>query len=347
MLHINYFILLLVVAIVFIIYTNYRCLDISAKIENLQIELDQNVEGRMLEGFANLPEIVFTSDTSFFEKEDYLSKMSQVNLKARKIDSYSQAVRKYKNAFQVIPSDEKSTVQKFIFQLMEKTSVKCPSMNKYLQLWMPKIKISKHQPWLEGGMPHTHNTTIVFNTNWFTSPRQNTFIHELTHIHQRQKPNDFEPLFRSWGFFYYKKGIFTIKGLEDKYLLSRHNPDGMDLNWVWKTPKGELFWISAEFIKVDHLDLSDVEYLGYSLQQDQDGNCYYLNKNPVRLSKHKEFNNYFQITNNHYHPNEISANYAEYFLQDKLNGDSRHLTCLGYQKYFQYMEQFLSRNVLI
>ena len=72
------------------------------------------------------------------------------------------------------------------------------------------------------------------------------------------------------GFFYYQKGIFTIKGLEDKFLLSRHNPDGMDLNWVWKTPKGELFWISAgEYIKANHLTLLDVEYLGYSLEKDQ------------------------------------------------------------------------------
>ena len=57
MLDIKYLILLLVISLIFIIYTNYQCVKIGSKIETLQIELDQNIEGRMLEGFANLPEI--------------------------------------------------------------------------------------------------------------------------------------------------------------------------------------------------------------------------------------------------------------------------------------------------
>ena len=81
MLDIKYLILLLVISLIFIIYTNYQCVKIGSKIETLQIELDQNIEGRMLEGFANLPEITFTDDTSFFATEDYLPKMNQVNLK--------------------------------------------------------------------------------------------------------------------------------------------------------------------------------------------------------------------------------------------------------------------------
>lgn len=343
MLDIKYLILLLVISLIFIIYTNYQCVKIGSKIETLQIELDQNIEGRMLEGFANLPEITFTDDTSFFASEDYLPKMNQVNLKARKLDNHSHALSKYRNSFQKIPDAQKKDTQKFIFQLMEKTSLKCPNMNKYLQYWMPKIKIAKQQPWLEAGMPHTHNTTIVLNPGWFDSPRQHTFIHELTHVHQRQKPQDFEELYRKWGFFYYQKGIFTIKGLEDKFLLSRHNPDGMDLNWVWKTPKGELFWISAEYIKADHLTLLDVEYLGYSLEKDPEGNCYYLNKTPISLSKHQEFRNYFQIHNNHYHPNEISANYSEKYLEDKLKGGDKQLNCKGYQIYYQHMEQLCQK----
>ena len=41
---------------------------------------------------------------------------------------------------------------------------------------------------------------------------------------------------------------------------------------------------------------------------------YYLKQNPTQLSKFKEFNDFFGDNQNNYHPNEMTAKFAEYFL---------------------------------
>lgn len=338
---------LLLLSIGFIIFTNYRKLEIQTKVSKVEIELDTNIDQRIQENFSNLPEINFTTDSNFYQNTTYLSTMNQVNRKARNFESPNHALQMCVQAYQTIPKSEKNNAQKLVFQLLEKTSIASPNYNKYLKHWLTKIKIAKQKNWLEAGMPHTHLDIVILNPNWFQIPRRSTLVHEMTHVHQRLNPNDYLPLFEKWGFIYYPRGINTIKGLEDKFILSRHNPDGIDLNWIWKTPKNTYYWITAQFIRGDQISLTDVEYLAYQLETDSYGNYFYLNKIPIPLKQWKLFQDYFQIGNNHYHPNEIAAQYAEFYLEEHL-GDTGNInksvkTTPGYQIYTEFMNELITR----
>lgn len=339
-------ILLLIVSIAFIVYTNYKRIEIESKVDELEIEQDKNIEKRINEHFSNLPKISFTTNTSFYQKTNYLTSMNQINKKSRNFESHQHSLEMCTQAFQSITNIEKSNTRKLVFSLLEKTSIKSPKYNKYLQYWIPKIKIAKQQPWLEGGMPHTHQNIIILNPSWFQNPRKSTFIHELTHVDQRLNPKLYPQMYQKWGFIHYPKGIHTIKGLENKVVLSRHNPDGLDLNWIWQTPNNTYYWITAEFIRGDQVTLTDVNYLAYQLERDVSNNFYYLNKLPIPLKQWKVFKDYFQISNNHYHPNEIAAQYSEFYLEEKL-GDTNIINnsskdCQGYKIYKEFMSKILT-----
>lgn len=331
-------ILLLIVSVIFIIYTNYRKLEIESKILEFEILEDKNIKKRITEHFSNLPKILFTTDTNFYKNNNYLPTMNQINRKSRNFESYQHALHMCLQAFQNISKSEKNNTRKLLFSILEKTSIISPRYNKYLQYWIPKVKIAKQQSWLEGGMPHTHQNIIVLNPSWFNNPRRSTFIHELTHVDQRLKPDIYPKLYQKWRFIHYPKGIHTIKGLENKVILSRHNPDGLDLNWIWKTPNNNYYWFSAEFLRGEQLSLSDVEYLAYQLERDIDGNYFYLNKLPIPLKDWKVFQEYFKINNNHYHPNEIAAQYSEFYLEENLDKNNNiKIDCEGYNIYKDFM----------
>lgn len=336
----NILLFLLILSVIFVIYTNYKKIEIGAKVEEKEIELGKNIKTRLQEHFSNFPKINFTENTNFYKSTNYLPTMSPINLKARGFESVNHAIQKCVNGFQKISKDDEVKTQQLIFTLLENSSVKSKKFNKYLQYWIPKIKIAKQKNWLESGMPHTHTNIIILNPSWFINPRKSTFIHELTHVHQRLKPDDFKDLFKNWGFIYYSKGIHTIKGLEDKPIISRHNPDGLDLNWIWKTPNLNYYWISAQFIRSDNITLTDVEYIAYQLEHDGNGNYFYLNKIPIQIKTWNEFQRYFKINNNHYHPNEIAAQYAEYYQDDQLSNTESNYG-KGYQIYFNHMNNLL------
>ena len=77
---------LLLLSVGFIIFTNYKKLELQSKVSNAEIELDTNIEQRIQENFSNLPEISFTTDSSFYQNTTYLSTMNQVNRKARNLN---------------------------------------------------------------------------------------------------------------------------------------------------------------------------------------------------------------------------------------------------------------------
>ena len=63
---------------------------------------------------------------------------------------------------------------------------------KYVQKWLQKISIAKSKDWLEAGMPHTLDTTIIMDAKWFKNPIKvrvrdpnNNFV-EYTHYKRIQ-----------------------------------------------------------------------------------------------------------------------------------------------------------------
>ncbi len=188
---------------------------------------------------------------------------------------------------------------------------------------------------------------------WYKNPNTSTLVHELFHVHQRHNPKDFEKLYRDLGFEYYNKDVHTIKGLEQAVDMSRHNPDGLDLNWIW-CPRNlykasddmSYFFITAKYPTIENPSLTNVEYVAYPLDRDNSGTYYKITSmNPIPLSKLEVFQRHFGITNNHYHPNEIVAQYAEYYLEDS-SVDKNYIektkrTESGYKIFIYWMNEFV------
>lgn len=287
------------------------------------------------------------SNLLFTESNHYLTTMNKINMEARKIPNRTQCIINYKNAFDQITEKEKELVIKsirgFLNRLIEQDR---KDYAYYLKYWLEESKIAKQHTWLESNMPHTHKKYIILNQSWFNNPYANktTLIHEMTHVHQRYQMNIFEELYDKWGFKAYNKNISTIKGLEQAVLLSRHNPDGMDLNWIFKL-EDKYYWITAKYPNLESVELTNTDYLAYPLHVDNQQNYYYLGKNTIDLKNFKAFQDFFKIGNNHYHPNEIAAQYAEFYLEDCLvkrnNNKLNKRKNPGYQIYLEWANKYL------
>ena len=90
--------------------------------------------------------------------------------------------------------------------------------------------------------------------------------------------------------------------------------------------------------------MSDVDLVAIKLDRDNEGNFYYLKQHPTYLNKLKPFITFFGENPNNYHPNEMTAKFAEYYLADILNEKQREFDNLeGYKIYKKHFEKILSR----
>lgn len=215
----------------------------------------------------------------------------------------------------------------------------------YFDYWLSRIMIAKASPWLESGMPHTHDKIIVLDPSWFSSFRLSTFIHELSHVHQRKYPEDWYKLLSQWGFMHYDFNLEGANGLEDVLIRNRTNPDGLDIHWVWQSPSSNKFyWIGAVFQSISPSSLtSGIEYNAYPLIQDNSGKFVYLHSSShIPLKSFSDFQNYFGINQNNYHPNEIISQYMEYYLEDVKNkNDERMKSIPAYGIFYPYLENVI------
>jgi len=292
---------------------------------------------------------------------EYLKGMNQANLSARGCSSIDELYEKYKNAFDTITQNEKDTIDLFILKLMKDVKNHNTHYYKYIQKWFQTISIAKAKKWLESGMPHTLDTTIIMDADWFIKPRKTTLIHEITHIHQRKYPIEFEDLYPLLGYYY---NPVDIKGLEVIYPLNRNNPDGMDKYWLWHNIENgnnsnnsksnskntiEYWWIGAIFKTAIPINLNDVNLMALKLDRDQDGLFYYLKQNPTALSKLTDFIKFFGENPNNYHPNEMTAKFSEWFLIDILKDVKtdetiyEHSKYEGYNIYKKYFENLINK----
>ena len=295
---------------------------------------------------------------------DYIKGMNQANLSSRHCISIDDLYEKYKNGFQEITYNEKETVNKFILELLNDIKKFNKPYYRYICKWLNEISIAKAQSWLEAGMPHTLEKTIIMDANWFTTPRKTTLVHEIIHIHQRQIEFDFEDLYKELGYHYHP---VYIKGMEDIYPLNRNNPDGLSQYWLWKMPKisesnnintnlnsqdsinainsiNNYWWIGAIFKTITPNSLNDVNLVALKLDNDSTGNLYYLKQHPTLLNKWKPFIAFFGDNPNNYHPNEMTAKFAEYYLLDILNDRTRNFDNYeGYKIYKKYFENMINK----
>ena len=208
-----------------------------------------------------------------------------------------------------------------------------------------KIYFAKSNNWLESGMPHTHKNVVFLPIRFFDSrisdeSKEATLIHEIFHIYQRIilkiDVNKFNRFYKHLNF----KKVNYIHNFNEIYNRNRHNPDGLDLQWVWSEPKSNNnHWIGAVFNDDTSKTIMDVSYLAYPLTKMEGNNYNYEEfQSPIHLSSFKQFHKFFGISNNHYHPNEITAQYMEnIYIGDKLKN-------LGYIKFKNKIESFLKLN---
>jgi len=335
----NWFIILfLIISIILFLITKYYVEKIDADEQTLKEEIETFETENNRTPTEHL-KFNHSITLNYLDKEnasklvslnsDYMTNMNQPNLSARSCDSLNELYEKCKNGFDTITPKEKEKVDVFILNLLDKIKLNNTSYYNYVSKWLKEISIAKAKSWLESGMPHTLEKTIIMDADWFRNPRETTLLHELTHIHQRYVEFDFEDLYKELGYHY---NTDYIKGLESIYPLNRNNPDGLSTKWLWKMPElsttiqptlhnnnTHYWWIGAVFKSVNPSSLSEVDLVALKLNQDNEGNFYYLKQPTTLLHNLKSFTTFFGENPNNYHPNEITAKMAEFYLMDTLN----------------------------
>jgi hypothetical protein len=266
---------------------------------------------------------------------DYLIYMNQPNIQSRGFDTLAELSDQYRQGIcQMITNDEQRATTKWIIAGLSK--LKNPTWRKVAEKWLSASYLCKAQPWLEGGMPHTHGRAILMRPDWFSSKSQNNskdigalgiLWHEITHIWQRFQPNDFTGLYREWGFSPISE---TPAGLETILIRSRLNPDALPAPsspiWIWQPPtkkinegvSGAAYWIGAVYPTLTPTTLHDIQFWAYTLAA---GGTRYLGQQPVALQKLPEFTGFFGSGRNHYHPNELAAHYMDELLTGRADLD--------------------------
>jgi hypothetical protein len=280
--------------------------------------------------------------------EPYWIYMTTPNIMARGFVNLDQMKIRYRESgIQPIEDSEKKYIANEITNLMRywQHRNRMRGLYLYLDYWLSHIMIAKASSWLESGMPHTHDKIIVLDPSWFSSFRLGTFIHELSHVHQRKYPDNWYKLLAQWGFMHYDFNLEGTSGLEDILIRNRTNPDGLDIHWVWQSPSSnKYYWIGAVFQSISPTSLiTGIEYNAYPLTQDSSGRFIYLSSStPIPLKSFTDFQNYFRIDQNNYHPNEIISQYMEYYLEDVKNkNEERQKSIPAYGIFYPYLENVI------
>lgn len=261
-----------------------------------------------------------------FNNNIYIDTMNSINYTARHSSNKYDCVKKYMESLVSISKQEKLDVNSLLNLIVNK--IKNTKLQNFILINIQTSKIAKGNKWLEFNMPHTHSNIIIFPQYWFDNIKNlsdstlhnegSTLIHELIHINQRYNYKPYEKIYEKWGFI---KPNY-IDNMDHIRLLNRHNPDGIDIMWVWIDKKtNKYYWIGTLFNDENPKNLSDVNYLAFELSKinnihnEMNFKCF-DNTVPLKLSQFTNFIEYFNISNNHYHPNEIIASYMEIFYKN-------------------------------
>lgn len=260
---------------------------------------------------------------------NYLIYMNQPNIQARGFDTLAELSQKYQRDLCLpITETEKQRVRKDIdVGLSKLASIGYQGL---VKKWLGRSFITKgNMSWLEGGMPHTHDWAIIMQPGWFDNPGANIDIlyHEITHIWQREQPNDFTALFTGWGF---EKLSRMPKGLEHVVFRSRLNPDALpnNLAWVWtpltensQQPK-QKYWIGCIYKTTAPTSLHEVEFLAYPLGHPATlDELIYVGAQPIPLADFTPFREFFGAGRNHYHPYELAAQFMEDLFTNQITNN--------------------------
>lgn len=279
----------------------------------------------MLEKFANYDKFVMKRNEFIQQWQQlltsYFKHFNQVNYTARGFKNKEEALAKYSLAFTNISNE---LADKAITVIGNFYNANRDKLSKKYFTTNIKFKIIKITNDFDGGYPQTHGNYMLMSSSWFNNPSPYTFIHEYCHILQRNNQLQHNSLYEKWGFEQYNVNNITENNFADIISRNRVNPDGLDINWIWRNPYAEeqkYYWIGAVYNSQNPTSLADVSYKWYELQYVMDNNInngiktlIYTGRNGL-ITELTDFMSYFGISNNHYHPNEIFAELvAKYFM---------------------------------
>lgn len=272
----------------------------------------------------------------------YFNNFNQENYIARGVNNKSEAINKYSLALTNI---SKIQADRIILTISEfYNSHKDKFSHKYFKTNI-KFKIIKITNDFDGGYPQTHSNYMLMPSSWFNNPSPYTFIHEYCHIIQRNNQLQHNSLYEKWGFEQYNINNINENNFDDIISRNRINPDGLDINWIWRNPfnqEHKYYWIGAVFNSHNPTSLADVSYKWYELQYVMDNNInngiktlIYTGRNGL-ITEFNDFINYFGVSNNNYHPNEIFAELVANYFMNKVDTNKQS---------FQYLLNFLDSEI--
>jgi hypothetical protein len=245
----------------------------------------------------------FSNSVSFISKEaacrvfydlDYLKQFNSLDIASRHINT-THILNYYCNRVLEFNVNEKKTLSRVIGTMD-------PTTFPFLKGPWKFCKLSNS---LEYGFPHTHKDIIFISQrtmNNMDSSENNIgmLVHEQVHLWQRRDRALFDSLYRAWGFVKVKRPI----GINHYLTQVRSNPDIHDLFYAFQ----------GKYIPLSVLDKDgSVNYIALLLKNGKI-------VGDIPLSSVKD---YFKIRNNHYHPNEISAELvSQYVINPKKFGSS-------------------------
>ena len=248
-------------------------------------------------------------------KSDYFNNFTRIDLRLRNIDINIKEY--YFNKILDFSEQEKKALKWIIEQINIKDSFMDKDWNfvKFIDL--------------ENNFPHTHLKyiflsqiqvdDIVYNYKKKSKISDmkylvNTLIHEKVHVYQRIYPEKFNELYQLWNFSKPSK-IYNIEKFKN---LVRNNPDSDKSYYVYSLNDTHIL-MNALYNK-DAKNIGHTKYLGLYLDK-VDNNTYINKKNIVKQLKDiPEYNYLFgNISQNYYHPNEISAELIAAYYMEKLN----------------------------
>ena len=281
------------------------------------LTIDPNIEKFGMEYSVSFPDIDEIKNKLTIDKNSYFNYFKLLDAQARNIKfSFKDFQEKYNSSILVIDPNEKDNFSRFYNDVVNMIPPK-----KRHQLLIPNIKIAKFTG-IENEYPHTHNDIIFFNKSVFENDLANyqsleinknknllslakTLIHEIVHLKQRQNPGMYDQLFNQWGFKSISPQYLNQKISNNIISRIRINPDELpDYRfWVWKDKILPLaIYSSTDITSISQTIIISVDWNNP--------------KNYTYLDDDTEFMKYFQIHINHYHPNEILAEYYSlYFME--------------------------------
>lgn len=246
--------------------------------------------------------IIFLSKENtrdIYKRSNYIHSFNKYDIKARNLKTSDPVEWYNKRAINF----NKSEMDKLIKTITDIKSKARKNPKRWRFLTNLTWKLAKVSDEVDFGFPHTHEDTIFLPENFLEMPLNDLFIqtlvHEMVHVWQRKMPLEFENLYTNyWDFIKTNR----VCGSSDYLEYSRTNPDLSHMLYIFQ---GTILPLS-----IYNKETLDTEYIGIEVEpNDKSDGGYKIKENvtPVSLNKIQEYSDYFAISNNHYHPDELSA----------------------------------------